>query len=88
MTFIGFTLGLSTAATVVGLMRLRRREGASLRVPGWPWVPALFLSGVAGMTLFSIARRPAESLLGLATIGIGWLAWRLSRRVASDRPAT
>jgi APA family basic amino acid/polyamine antiporter len=82
LTYIGFTLGLSTAATVVGLVRLRFREGASLRVPGWPWVPALFLLSVLGVTSFSIARRPVESLLGLATISVGWVAWRMSRRRA------
>jgi len=85
LTYIGFTLGLSSAATVVELMRLRWREGASLHVPGWPWVPALFLLSVLSMTIFSIARRPIESLLGLATIGIGWVAWRLSRGTESRR---
>ena len=85
LTYIGFTLGLSTAATVIGLVRLRRREGASLRVPGWPWVPALFLLSVLGTTAFSIALRPVESLLGAATIGIGWLAWRMSHGKQSGR---
>ena len=75
LTYIGFTLSLSTAATVVGLMRLRRREGASLRVPGWPWVPGLFVASVLWMAVFSVARRPLESGLGLATLGAGWLAW-------------
>lgn len=79
LTYIGFTLGLSTAATVLGLVRLRLREGENFRVPGWPWVPALFLLSVLGTTTFSIARRPLESLLGLATIGIGWIAWYLNR---------
>lgn len=80
LTYIGFTLGLSTSATVLGLVLLRRREGASLPVPGWPWVPALFLVSVLGTTIFSVVHRPVESLLGLATIGIGLLAWRSSRR--------
>jgi APA family basic amino acid/polyamine antiporter len=80
LTYIGFTLGLSTAATVLGLVRLRRREGARLAVPGWPWVPGLFLLSVLGTTVFSIAQRPAESLLGLASLGVGVLAWRLSGR--------
>ena len=79
LTYIGFTLGLSTAATVLGLILLRRREGVSLPVPGWPWVPALFLSSVLGMTILSVLRRPVESLLGVATIGVGLLAWRFSR---------
>jgi APA family basic amino acid/polyamine antiporter len=79
LTYIGFTLGLSTAATVWGLVRLRRREGESLSVPGWPWVPALFLLSVFGTTIFSIVRRPLESLLGFATLALGLLAWRLSQ---------
>lgn len=80
LTYIGFTLGLSTAATVFGLVLLRLREGAQLRVPGWPWVPGLFLLSVLAMTIFCIARRPMESLVGLATIAVGWIAWQLSER--------
>jgi APA family basic amino acid/polyamine antiporter len=83
LTYIGFTLSLSTAATVVGLVLLRRREGAQLPVPGWPWVPGLFLLAVLWMGCFSVARRPVESLVGLATIGLGWLAWRLRPKPAS-----
>jgi APA family basic amino acid/polyamine antiporter len=82
LTYIGFTLGLSTAGTVLGLVMLRRREGPALRVPGWPWVPALFLLSVVGASVFSIVRRPLESLLGLCTLGVGLLAWRFSRRNA------
>jgi APA family basic amino acid/polyamine antiporter len=87
LTYIGFTLGLSTAATVLGLVRLRRREGVNLPVPGWPWVPALFLLSVLGTTLFSVIHRPAESLFGVATIGLGLLAWRCSRTRNPVNPA-
>ncbi len=80
LTYIGFTLSLSTAATVAGLMRLRFREGPRLAVPGWPWVPGLFLAGVLAMTAFTVGRRPRESLLGLATMAVGWLVWWGQRR--------
>jgi APA family basic amino acid/polyamine antiporter len=86
LTYIGFTLGLSTAGTVLGLIRLRQREGPSLAVPGWPWVPAMFLMGVLGMTTFSVARRPVESLLGFGTIVLGWLVWRWEHRRHSGAP--
>jgi APA family basic amino acid/polyamine antiporter len=59
LTYIGFTLGLSTAATVVG----------------WPWAPALYLLAVAAMTLSAIVQQPIASLWGLATILGGWLIW-------------
>jgi basic amino acid/polyamine antiporter, APA family len=56
LTWIGFTLSLSTAATVIGLMRLRLREGRQLRIAGWPWVPSLFLLFVLFMTVFTLWR--------------------------------
>lgn len=80
LTYIGFTLSLSTAATVAGLIKLRLREGRLLSVPGWPWVPWLFLLSVLGMVAFSVGRRPLESLLGLATMAVGGVAWWWSRR--------
>lgn len=75
LTYIGFTLSLATAATVTGLIRLRLREGAAIRVPGWPWVPVLFVAGVLAMTAFTVARKPFVALLGLATMAVGWAAW-------------
>lgn len=87
LTYIGFTLSLSTAATVLGLMRLRQREGKQLRVPGWPWVPALFVTGVMAMAAFTIARRPMESAVGGVTIAAGWLMWWLTcRRRMTKQP--
>ncbi len=62
LSLVGFTLSLCTAATVLGLVRLRLREGKSLKVPGWPIVPFLFLAGVALMT-------------GLAFVNIAVPAW-------------
>ena len=80
LTFIGFTLSLSTAATVCGLILLRRRVGAAVTVPGWPWVPLVFVILVLGMTTLSVARAPLPSLAGFAVLGFGWLFWRLSTR--------
>ena len=80
LTWIGFTLSLSTAAAVTALIVLKSREGAKMEVPGWPLVPWLFLAGVAAMTVFTVAQRPLESLVGLATIAAGLAAWRLHGR--------
>lgn len=85
LTYIGFTLGIGTGATVLGLILLRLREGTRLPVPGWPWVPGLFLAAVLGTTLFNIARRPVESMVGLATLGLGWIGWRISARTAANK---
>lgn len=86
LTFIGFTLGLSAAATVFGLMVLRQREGERLPIPGWPWVPALFILANLAITSFTIARRPWESLAGVGTLALGWLAWYASPVRHPSRP--
>ncbi len=80
LTYIGFTLSLSTAGTVVGLVALRRREGKRLRVPGWPWVPVLFVAAMLLMAGATVLQKPIESLAGLGTIALGLVAWRVNRR--------
>ncbi len=75
LTYIGFTLGLCTAATVAGLIRLRWRLGSQLRVPGWPVVPAVFLASALVISGFTLARKPAESAVGLGTLLLGCLVW-------------
>ncbi|MDA1273335.1 MAG: amino acid permease [Verrucomicrobia bacterium] len=84
LTYIGFTLGLSTAATVVGLIVLKLKHKERLQVPGWPWVPMLFLFGVSAVTLFSILQRPKESFLGLSTIAAGFVGWFLIHKTKAE----
>jgi len=79
LTYIGFTLGLCTAATVAGLIRLRLRTGPQVKVPGWPWVPGFFVLNVLVLSGLVIARRPGESVIGIATLFLGWLAWHFTR---------
>jgi len=75
LSYIGFTLSLSTALTVLGLVRLKRRT-PELPVVGWPWVPALFLGFVAWSLVFSVGRLKWGALWGAATIVIGLVAWK------------
>ena len=85
LTYIGFTLNLCAAATVVGLIRIRLREGAQLRVVGWPLASAIFLLGVLWMALSAVVRQPVESLWGLATLAMAWLLWRLGRALRGEQ---
>src|SRR6266487_3435520 len=71
LTYIGFTLGLSTAAAVGGLVRLRLREGPSVPIPGWPWTPCIFIAAVVAVTGLPVARQATESAWGPVTILIG-----------------
>ena len=85
LTYIGFTLGLCTAGAVVGLMRLRLREGGQLSVPGWPVVPLVFIAAVTAITGITMVRKPGESAVGLATLFLGWLVWHFG---PGKRPRT
>jgi APA family basic amino acid/polyamine antiporter len=87
LTYVGFALGLCTAATVSGLVRLRLREGpTAVPIIGWPWVPGLFLISVLGATALTIKERPTESAFGLgAMLLAGLLSWPRTRRRPPDR---
>jgi APA family basic amino acid/polyamine antiporter len=70
--YIGFTLGLSAAATVGGLIALRRREGRErLPIPGYPVVPLLFIAATFASSLFMAVREPLQATLGLLTAATG-----------------
>jgi len=92
LSYVGFTLGLSAAATVVGLLLLRRREGPGrVPIPGHPWVPLLFVATTLATSAFLITRRPAEAIWGLATAASGvpvylWLRRRPRRTFAPAAP--
>lgn len=80
LAYIGFTLGIGTALTVLGLVKLKMKVHPNLNVPGWPIVPLLFLVMVLWVTVFSIWRQPVPSLYGVLTLLIGWVAWWFHRR--------
>ncbi len=70
--YIGFTLGLSAAATVCGLIALRIREGRErVPIPGYPWIPGLFVVVTLATAGFMVARQPGEAVAGLLTVAVG-----------------
>jgi len=85
LSYIGFTLGLSAAATVASLIALRRREGpARLPVPGYPVTPAAFIVVTLAISGFLVAHQPREALLGLLTVASGLpMYWLRPRRPPS-----
>jgi APA family basic amino acid/polyamine antiporter len=87
MAYTGFTLVLSSTLTVAGVLVLRRREPAlprPYRAWGYPVTPLAYLL-VSGWTLAFVLRdRPAESLLGLATVAAGVPVWWAARRRAPN----
>lgn len=79
LTYIGVLLGLSNAATVWGLFRLKHHH-PSLVVPGWPVVPVVFVALVAWMIVFTLWREPTAALVGGLTLLLGLTGFRWQTR--------
>ncbi|MBK8975740.1 MAG: APC family permease [Planctomycetes bacterium] len=80
MTYIGYTLSLSAAATVVGLVVVRLREGPErVPVPGWPVVPVVFVAAVLAIAAFSYSQAPVPATWALGTLAAGALLHAVQR---------
>jgi APA family basic amino acid/polyamine antiporter len=81
--YVGFTLGISAAATVGALVVLRRREGPE-RVPvrGYPWVPGVFVLATLGAAGFMAVREPLQAGMGLLTVALGLPVYGLMHRAS------
>jgi len=78
--YIGFTLILFAALATAGVFRMRRRpDWKRLRAVSWayPLVPAVFVGASLWMLGYTLFLRSTESLLGLLTMAIGALLYRL-----------
>jgi APA family basic amino acid/polyamine antiporter len=84
-SYIGFTLGVSTALVVIALMVLRVREGADrVPVPGFPVVPIVFVVATIWAASFMVLRQPTQAAAGLATALAGVPVYYYLRR--SNKP--
>lgn len=72
LSYIGFTLGVSAAITVLALIFLRVREGKErVRVPGFPVIPIAFVVATLWAAGFMALREPTQAAAGLATALLG-----------------
>lgn len=80
VSYAGLTLSFFTALTVAGVFVLRRREPdleRPYRTWGHPFTTLAFILLMAWMILHAIHERPWVVVSGAATIGFGWLTYRL-----------
>lgn len=81
LSYLGFTLGLSTAATVASLFVVARRFPDTARqLPGYPWAPAVFVAFTLIFAALAATLNPWEMVAAVATIGSGALLYAVLRR--------
>jgi APA family basic amino acid/polyamine antiporter len=88
LIYMGFTLSLMTMLTVVGLMIIRRRQGAagvSYRTWGYPVTPLIYILGNLWIVAWSVTSRPVVCLTGLVTVASGLAVYAYFRRRSRGR---
>ena len=69
LSYLGFTLGLSSVVTVAGLfVAVRRRRAEHIDLPGYPWAPAIFICATLVLAGLAATRNPWEMLAALMTV--------------------
>ena len=93
LSYLGFILSISAAATVASLFVLHRTEqrrttkpiSHPVPMPGYPFVPAVFIVCTLGFAGLAAVRRPLEPLIGLATIAVGLVLYAVFTRGGGQR---
>lgn len=78
ITYMGFTLALSSLLTVAGVYVLRIRQPdlpRPYRTWGYPVTPAIYMAITAWMVAYIFMQRPLESLAGVGTLLLGLLVY-------------
>jgi len=69
LSYLGFTLGLSTVVTVASLfIAVNRRRAEHLDLPGYPWAPVIFICATLVFAGLAATRNPWEMLAALMTV--------------------
>ena len=87
-TYVIFGAWIFYGLAVAGVIVLRRKEPdlpRPFRVPGYPFVPALFAAAAALLVSNTLIATPRESLLGLSFIALGIPLFLAGRRSRVDR---
>lgn len=83
LTYMGFALGIFPILAVIGVFRVRRRRMGAFRMPGFPVVPAVYISAGVAILVLSYLERPLESSMAMLTVAAGipaYVAFKALRR--------
>ncbi|HPG41718.1 MAG TPA: amino acid permease [bacterium] len=70
LTYMGFSLGIFPLLTVAGVFRVRKTD-KTLRLPGYPLAPVIYLLFGSIILILAFLQRPLESGIALVTVLAG-----------------
>ena len=80
VTFASVAFGVLGGLAIFRLRRLRPDAMRPYRVWGYPFVPTLFIAGLAVLVVNTLMEKPTESLIGIALVALGLPAYWYWRR--------
>jgi APA family basic amino acid/polyamine antiporter len=81
LSYLGFTLGLSTVVTIASLFAVARGRSSEVRnFPGYPWAPIVFIVFTLLFTGLAAVANPWEMLAALLTITSALLVYAVFGR--------
>jgi APA family basic amino acid/polyamine antiporter len=79
VVFIGWIFYALAAASVFVYRRRHPEAVRPYRVPGYPWIPLVFIAAATALVLNTIATQPVRAAIGLGIVLLGapaYLIWR------------
>ena len=81
LSYLGFTLGLSAAASVASLFIVVRQRGLdAARIRGYPWVPVIFVTMTLVFATLAATHNPREMVAAVVTLLLAVLVYYLFGR--------
>lgn len=68
LSYLGFTLSLNAALTVFCLFLIPKTEGQSVKIPGYPVTPVIFVGATVFLASLAVWRNPGELIATIVTI--------------------
>jgi APA family basic amino acid/polyamine antiporter len=80
LSYLGFTLSLSAALTVFCLFLIPKAESQPVKIPGYPFAPALFVGATVLLASLAVWRNPGELIATLLTVLSGIILYFILKR--------
>jgi APA family basic amino acid/polyamine antiporter len=89
LNYVIFTDMLSVTVVASTLFVLRRRHvgDGAFAVPGYPWIPAIYIASLLGIATSVFVTEPRLALAGIVVLLTGWPLFRLGRRLSGTTAA-
>ena len=85
LTYMGFALGIFPILSVMGVIKLRKDNPASIRMAGYPYTQILYVTTGVLILVLSFLERPAESSIALLVVAAGVPAYYIFKKNSSGK---